>query len=788
MKVPYKWMLEYVELDKNINEVADALTLSGSKAEEVIETGKEINKVVTGKIEKIEKHPDAEKLIICQLNVGLEENIQIVTGAKNVNEGDIVPVAMHKSTLPGGVTIKKGKLRGILSNGMLCSEEELNIPVEYKPEGIMILDKETPIGEDIKEVLGLNGGVIDFEITSNRSDCFGVYGIAREAAATFDKPLKDLELEYSEDSDTINHYLSVDVKDPLCRRYMAKMVKNVKIEPSPSWLKTKLEDAGVRSINNIVDITNYVMIELGQPMHAFDYSFIKDSKIIVDRANDNEKFTTLDEVERTLDSSMLVIKDGKGPIGLAGVMGGMNSEVNEETNVIVFESANFNGTNIRITSKKLSLRTDASGKYEKDLDPNLCEIAINRACHLVELLGAGTVISDVIDIYKEKVEETTISVFPKWINRFLGMDIKTSEMKNILESLSMKVSGEEMLDITIPTFRQDICIKEDIAEEIIRIYGYNRIPSSNIEGETSEVSWTREQKLTSTVKNVMTSLGFYEALTYPFISPKVFDNIKVDIESDIRDCIKISNPLGEDFSLMRTTTMPSLLDSLAKNYARDNKEVLLFEVSKIYIKSENDLPEEKLRLSLGMYGDVDFYSLKGAIEVLLERLSIPKFSFERESLNPSYHPGKTANILVRNSIVGTFGELHPDVLENYNLENRVYFGEFDLEGIFEASKIERKYKALPKFPAVTRDIAVIVDEDIAVGKIEEIINKKGKSILEEVKLFDVYRGSQVPENKKSVAYALVYRGENKTLKDEEVNKIHDSIVKELESKLSAELR
>lgn len=788
MIVPYKWMLEYVDLDIDINEVADALTLSGSKVEEVIETGKEINNVITGKIEKIEAHPDAEKLIVCQINVGLTENIQIVTGAKNVSEGDIVPVAMHKSTLPGGVNIKKGKLRGVESNGMLCSEEELAIPTCEPVNGIMILDKTTPIGEDIKKVLGLNGGVIDFEITSNRSDCFGVYGIAREAAATFSKPLKPLELSYKEDSDTIKHYLDVKVEDGLCRRYMAKMVKNVKVGPSPSWMKKRLEEAGVRSINNIVDITNYVMLELGQPMHAFDYNFINGNKIIVEKAKDNEKFKTLDETERTLDSSMLVIKDGEKSVAIAGVMGGMNSEVKEDTSTIVFESANFNGTNVRLTSKKLSLRTDASGKFEKDLDPNLCELAINRACHLIEALGVGEVISDVIDIYGDRLEEHNMGVSSTWVNKFLGMNISTERMKEILLSLGMKASGEEIISITVPTFRQDVRIREDIAEEIVRIYGYDKIPSVKIDGETMEAAWTREQKLTSLVREVMVASGFYEALTYSFVSPKVFEKVNVSDESALRNCVKISNPLGEDFSIMRTTTMPSMLDALSRNNAMGNKDVLLFEVSKVYIPTEDALPEEKLRLTIGMYGEADFYSLKGSVETLLEKLSIPKAAFERESTNPSYHPGKTANLLVRNKNAGTFGELHPDVLENYGFENRVYFAELELDAIFEASKIEKKYKALPKFPAVTRDIAMLVDESVTVGEIENIIKKNGKALLEEAKLFDVYRGEQIPKNKKSVAYALVYRGENKTLKDEDVNKVHDNVVKALSEKLSAELR
>ena len=788
MKVPYNWMLEYVDLDKDINEVANALTLSGSKVEEVVETGKEITNVITGKIEKIDPHPDADKLIVCQINVGLDENIQIVTGAKNVSEGDIVPVAMHKSTLPGGVNIKKGKLRGVESNGMLCSEEELAIPTEEPVHGIMILDKDTPIGADIKEVLGLNGGVLDFEITSNRSDCFGVYGIAREAAATFGKKLKPLNLDFKEDSDTIKHYLTVNVEDTLCRRYMAKMVKNVKIGPSPAWMKKCLEEAGVRSINNIVDITNYVMLELGQPMHAFDYNFIENNCITISKAKDGEKFTTLDEVERTLDSSMLMIKDGEKSVAIAGVMGGLNSEVKDDTTTVIFECANFDGTNVRLTSKKLALRTDASGKFEKDLDPNLCELALKRACHLVEEIGAGEVISDVIDVYGNRKDDVKLQVSSKWINEFLGMDISVEEMKSILESLEMKVSGDEILNIEVPSFRQDILIREDVAEEVVRIYGYDKIPSVRIKGEAVEAAWTKEQKLTSVVKSTMIGCGFYEALTYSFISPKVFDKINVGEESALRNCITISNPLGEDFSLMRTTTMPSMLDVLSKNNAMGNKEALLFEIGKVYIPSGDTLPNEKLKLTIGMYGDVDFYSLKGVVESVLEKLSVPKFSFTRESENPSYHPGKTAKLIVRNKEVGTFGELHPDVLENYEIESRVYFAELDLDEIFEASKIEKKYKALPKFPAVTRDIAMLVNEDITVGEIEEVIKRNGKPILEEVKLFDVYRGSQIPEGKKSVAYALVYRGENKTLKDEEVNKVHDKVVNALSEKLSAELR
>ncbi|QCX32935.1 phenylalanine--tRNA ligase subunit beta [Caloramator sp. E03] len=787
MKVPYKWLCEYVDLDKNINEVAEALTLSGSKVEEVYEAGKEIEKVVTGKIIKTEKHPDADKLTICKVDVK-DGIIQIVTGATNIKEGDIVPVALHGSSLPGGVKIKKGKLRGVESNGMLCSEAELGIANENSVHGIMILPENTPIGEDIKKVLGLDGGVLDFEITSNRADCFSIYGIAREAAATFNKELKELETQFNEVDDDIKKYLSVEIKSNLCRRYAAKMIKNVKIKPSPEWMQERLKQCDVRPINNIVDITNYVMLELGQPMHAFDYRYITDKKIVVRTAKDNEKFVTLDSVERNLDSSMLVIADGERPIGIAGVMGGENSEIKDDTTTVIFEFANFDGTNVRLTSKKLGLRTDASSKFEKDIDPNLIDLALKRACYLVELIGAGEVVKGTIDIYENVIKPHTIEVKPSWINKFLGIEISPTDMKRILESLKMKVEGDEEFKIEVPTFRQDLKIKEDIAEEIVRIYGYDKIPNNKIKGEAVEAVWSLEQSLTRKVKNLMVGCGLYEAMTYSFVSPKVFNLVNLPENHELRNAIKILNPLGEDFSIMKTTGIPSMLECLSRNYKRDNEEAKLFEITKVYIPSENPLPDEYEKLIIGMYGKVDFFDLKGIVENLLDMLGIDKVEFEREEDNSIFHPGRAARINIRKKNAGVFGEVHPDVAENYEIEERVYVAEIDLKTLFSASKSEKIYKPLPKFPAITRDIAMIVDENITVSELEKTIKKSGNELIESIKLFDVYKGKQIPEGLKSVAFSITFRAEDRTLKDEEVNKIHESIIDTLKKKFNAQLR
>jgi phenylalanyl-tRNA synthetase, beta subunit, non-spirochete bacterial len=787
MKVPYKWLQEYAPVDKDINEAADALTLSGSKVEEVIETGKEIDKVVTGKLIETEKHPDADKLTICMVDVG-NEVIQIVTGADNIKTGDLVPVALHGSSLPGGIKIKRGKLRGVESNGMLCSEVELGIANEDSIHGIMILPQDTPIGVDIKKILGLDGGVIDFEITSNRHDCYSVYGIAREASATFGVELKDLETSYTENDDDINKYLSVEIKDSCCRRYAAKMIKNVKIAPSPEWMQERLKEYGVRPINNIVDITNYIMIELGQPMHAFDYRYIDDKKIIVRKAEQNEKFVTLDGAGRSLDSSMLIIADGKKAVAVAGVMGGENSEVMEDTGTIVFEFANFDGANVRITSKKLGLRTEASAKYEKDIDPNLIDTAIGRACHLINLMGAGEVVGGTIDIYPAPVKPHTVEVSSAWINKFLGIEISTSRMKEILKSLKMEVEGDEIFKITVPTYRQDVKIKEDVAEEIVRMYGYDKIPNEKISGEMVEAAWTPEQKLLRIVKNAMVASGLYESMTYSFVSPKVFDKVNLPSDHELRKTVNILNPLGEDFSVMKTTGIPSMMECLGRNYARDNKQVGLFEVSRVYIPSDRVLPDEYDRLIIGMYGDTDFFRLKGIVENLLSELGVEKVDYIRENENVMFHPGRTARLSVRKKPAGVFGEIHPEVAEKYGIDERVYIAEIDLKTLYSTSNVEKHYKALPKFPAVTRDIAMLVSTDVMASEIENIIRRSGGSLIEDLKLFDVYTGKQIPEGKKSVAYSIVYRSETKTLVDEEVNKVHDRVVKELESKLGAQLR
>lgn len=787
MKAPYKWLLEYVDVKPNIKDLGDALTLSGSKVEEVVENGREIQNVVTGKVLEIKKHPDANSLVICKVDVG-NEVLQIVTGAKNLTEGDIVPVALHGSSLPRGVKIKRGKLRGVESNGMMCSAYELDVADEHAKDGIMVLPKDTPIAKNIKEVLGLDGGFIDFEITSNRADCFGIYGIARETAATYGVPLKKIRTDYKDGEGNINEHLSVEVKDSLCRRYAAKMVKNIKIQESPVWMQEKLLEAGVRSINNIVDITNYVMLELGQPMHAFDYRDINDKKIIVRKAEDGEKFVTLDEVERTLNSSMLMIADGKRTVAIAGVMGGLNSEIKEDTTAVVFEFANFDGTNIRLTSKKLGLRTEASSKFEKDIDPNVIDLAIARTCNLIEELGAGEVVGGVIDVYPEPVKPHNVEVDCDWICRFLGIDIPEDKIKSILESLEIKVEGEKHLKLTVPTFRQDVKIREDVAEEVVRMYGYDRIPVVAIKGEAVEGAKTPRQKAIDTMKDILTASGLYEGMAYSFVSPKVFDSINIPQDSKLRNVVKILNPLGEDFSVMRTTAIPAMMESLGRNYARDNKEVGLFEISKVYIPTNDVLPDEREKITAGIYGKVDFYDMKGIVEAVLKAMGVEKAEFVPETDNPVFHPGRTARLLIRKKDAGVLGEIHPDVAEKYGLDTKVYVCEIDIDTIIGASKLDKKYKHLPKYPAVTRDIAMLVKDSVTVGEIEHIINKAGKELLEEVKLFDVYKGKQVPEGFKSVAYSLIYRKEDKTLTDEEVSVVHNNILKMLSEKLNAELR
>ncbi|GLC28708.1 phenylalanine--tRNA ligase subunit beta [Clostridium omnivorum] len=792
MKVPVKWLKDYVNIDIAPKELGDKLTLSGSKVEEVITSGDEIQNVVTGKLMKIEPHPDAEKLVICQLNVGSEELIQIVTGANNMKEGDIVPVALHGSSLPGGVKIKKGKLRGIVSNGMMCSEEELGIAGDEPVHGLMILPQDTPLGKDIKEVLGLDSAVIDFEITSNRPDCLSVVGMARETAATLGVPYRVPESVFTPLSkDNIKESLKIEVRDNLCRRYMARGVKNITIAPSPAWMQEKLMDAGVRPINNIVDITNFVMLELGQPMHAFDSREITSSTIVVERAKDGEKFITLDEIERTLDSNVLNIKDGERTVGLAGIMGGLNSEVKEDTKAVIFEVANFDGTNIRISSKRLGLRTEASSRFEKDLDPNLVELAMDRACYLVQQLGAGEVMEGTIDIYNEKIESHTLEVDYKWINRFLGTEISANDMKEYLDRLELITEIQEnMLIITVPTFRSDINIKEDVAEEVARIYGYDNIPITLLSGSSTRGGKNKKQHLEDKLVSALIGNGLNQSISYSFVSPKVFDKILLPKDSTLRNAVVIRNPLGEDYSIMRTTSLPSMMEALARNYSRNNEEARLFEIGKVYIPSNDSskLPEERNIATIGMYGNVDYLDLKGIVENIIDILGINNVSFQRESSNVSYHPGKTAALYIRKELVGILGEVHPDVSDNYGIDSRCFVAEINLDVLFNAANLDKKYSSLPKFPAVTRDMAIIVDENVLVQQIQDIIKKQGGSMLESFKLFDVYKGSQIPADKKSIAYSLVYRLEHKTLTDEEVNKVHEKILRSLEYQLGAQLR
>ncbi|WP_244835315.1 phenylalanine--tRNA ligase subunit beta [Clostridium sp. BJN0001] len=792
MKIPYTWLKDYVEIDVSAKELGDILTLTGSQLEELVVQGDNIKNVVTGKINTIEKHPDADKLSICMVDIGKEEEIQIVTAATNMKENDIVPVALHGSTLADGTKIKKGKLRGVMSNGMFCSEEELGIPTDEPVKGLMILKEDTKLGQDIKEALGLNKAILDFEITSNRPDCLSMIGMARETAAALKKEYHMPNLKYEVKSKSnVNDELKVEVNDKLCNRYMARGVKNVKITESPKWMQERLLDAGVRPINNIVDITNFVMLETGEPMHAYDKREITSGKIVVERASDNEKFTTLDEVERNLDSDVLCIKDDKNTIGIAGIMGGLDSEIKDDTTEVIFECAGFDGTSIRVNSKKLNLRTEASGRFEKDIDPNLAELALNRACALVDELNCGEIMDGTIDIYNNKKNEGEVVVSYKWINKFLGTDISKEEMKKCLDSIDLTTKiDEDNLIVKAPTFRIDIAIKEDIAEEVARIHGYSKVPSTIFDKSTGRDPKYRKGMLDDIIIDCATASGLNQAISYSFISPKVFDKINLDKDSPLRNVVKIKNPLGEDFSVMRTTTLPSMMECLARNYSRNNDYAKLFEMGRIYLPKEdkNLLPDEKNILTIGMYGSCDYLDLKGIVENITDRLGLKKVKYIRESANTGYHPGICAKLLIGKNEAGVLGEVHPDVCENYGVDERCYVAEINLDVLYENSDFNKKYKPIPKFPAVTRDIALLVDDKILVSEIDETIKKSGGNLVEKVQLFDIYRGKQIPDGKKSIAYSVSYRDEKKTLTDKEVNKVHDKILRALEYKLGVQLR
>ena len=821
MLVPIEWLRDYIDLDVTTEEFCDRMIMSGSNLETCEHFCEEMENVVVGKIEKIEKHPDADKLVICSLNVGKDEPVQIVTGAPNVFEGALVPVALHKSRIPGplhgqpkqegGVKITKGKLRGVESFGMLCSAGELGfedkvVPVAHK-EGIWILEGDYSIGQDFAEALGLKQAVVDFEITPNRPDCLAMVGMAREAAATFKKPFAypDTDIKEENGEGKTKDYISVDIKNPeSCKRYVARVVTDVKVEQSPWWLQKRLMYAGMRPINNLVDITNFVMLEYGQPIHAFDINQVKGGRIIVENASEGEKFVTLDNNERTMTKDMLLIKDAERGIAIAGVMGGLNSEVEEDTTTIIVESANFSGDSVRATSKKLGLRTEASSRFEKGIDPNLCEVAADRVCRLIELIGAGKVCKGSVDNYPSPEISEKIDIRVDRINHVLGIELSRKEMVDILESLEIKVGGiGNTMTVTPPTIRQDLVAEEDYIEEIARIYGYDKLPVTLPKGNC-EAGISYERALRDLARNSLCGMGLNEIQTYSFVSPKGVDNVRIDEDAWERAFVKIINPLGEENSVMRTILTPNMMEVLARNYSRNIDKVKAFEIGNTFMANMLDsdaLPDEQYSLCIGMYGkDEDFFSLKGVIVELLKVLGIKEAVFEAESQYGVYHPGRCARIAVSSERknedgealfdeLGIMGEIHPDVAETYGMDGvRVYCCELMFDAIMRHADTEKTYTPLPKYPSTSRDIALLVDEDMAVGRIEEIIKKYGKSILEDVRLFDVYRGKQVEEGKKSVAFNLIYRDKDKTLTDEEVTSVHGKVLEALKEKLNAVLR
>ena len=799
MKASIEWLKEYCDIDVDTIKLGDILTMTGSKVETIEQRGKNIKNVVVGKILEIKKHEDSDHLVVTQVDLG-NEKVQIVTGADNIKEGDIVPIAKDGSELPGGIKIKKGNLRGVESCGMMCSVGELGLDIVDYPgqieHGIMILDKsfESKLGEDIVKVLNLEEDIIDFEITPNRPDCLSIEGLGRETAVslgkTFKNPRKNIDDLKVEDKKELEG-LTVDIEAPdLCYRYIARVVKNVKIGQSPDWMKRRLKACGIRSINNIVDITNYVMLEMGQPMHTFDINSIEGKHITVRRAKNGEKITTLDEEDRILNEDDLVIADDKKAVAIAGVMGGINSEIENDTKTVVFESASFYGGSVRKTAKKVGLRTESSSRFEKGLSSENALRAINRAVELVELIGAGEVVDGKIDVYPTKQKINKIKLDYDRINGLLGTNLSKEEMKNILEKLDIKVENDVA---TAPYFRMDLEFLADIAEEVVRFYGYDKLETTLIKADTTIGVLNKEQKIEKNIKQVLVNNGLSEIYTYGFVSEKDLEKSNID-KKIINQSITILNPLSDEYKLMRPSTLPSMMQILSLNANKKNQDVKLFDISRNYKNvngevEKGEVPLQENILTIGMYGkDVDFYTLKGLIENVLDTSNINRFDIEKETNNGSYHPGRCANIKVGIDVIATIGEVHPEVLSNYGIEKRVYLAEINVTKLTKYSKSNKKYVEVPKFPAVERDIAVIVDEKVEVGQIEKIITKKSKKWLEAVKLFDIYRNEKLGENKKSVAYSLIFRDKNKTLSDEEINTIMKNIIIELEKTLGAKLR
>ena len=804
MTTSLSWIKAYVpDLCVDAQEYMDAMTLSGSKVEGYKKLDEDLDKIVIGQVTKVEAHPDADKLVICQVNVGTE-SVQIVTGAPNVFEGAKVPVVLdggrvaggHDGTVtPGGIKIKKGKLRGIESFGMMCSIEELGSTREFYPnapeDGLYILPEDAPVGESAVEYLGLCDTVVEYEITSNRVDCFSVLGIAREAAATFDKKFIPPVVTETGNSENVNDYVKVTVKDTdLCSRYVARAVKNIKIAPSPEWMQRRLAAHGIRPINNIVDITNYVMEEYGQPMHAYDMDTIAGREIIVRRAGKDEMFTTLDGQERKLDDSVLMICDGEKAVGMAGIMGGENSMITDNVSTMLFEAACFDGTNIRLSSKKVGLRTDASSKFEKGLDPNNAIEAMNRACQLVEELGAGEVIGGVIDVYPHVKEGRRIAFDPAWINKMLGTDIDAETMKGYFKKIDLGFD-EESQEVIVPSWRQDLLCDADIAEEAARFFGYDNIPTTLPTGEATTGKLSFKLRVEETVRKVAQFSGFSQGMCYSFESPKVFDKLLIPQDSPLRDTVVISNPLGEDFSIMRTTPLNGMLTSLSINYNRRNKDVRLYELGNIYIPKQipvTELPEERMQMTLGMYGEGDFYTMKGVAEEIITSTGLnEKVTYDPASGYPFLHPGRQANIVYGDTVIGYLGEVHPAVALNYAVKDRIYIAVLDMPEIVSRADFDKKYEGIAKYPAVSRDLSMVVPKEVLAGDIEEIFELRGGKILEGYQLFDIYEGSQIKEGYKSLAYTLTFRAKDKTLEEADITGVMKKIMNGLSS-LNIELR
>ncbi len=805
MNTALSWIKAYVpDLECTDQEYMDAMTLSGTKVEGYSRLDKNLEKIVVGQIDKIERHPDADKLIVCQVNIG-SEVIQIVTGAPNVKEGDKVPVVLDGGKVAGGhdggplpedgIAIKAGKLRGVPSNGMMCSIEELGSDRNMYPEapemGIYIFKEDVEVGSDAIEALGLRDTVFEYEVTSNRVDCYSVIGIAREAAATFRKPFYPPKVTVNENNEKVEDYISVEVQDKeLCPRYCARVCTNIKIAPSPKWMQRRLAASGIRPINNLVDITNYVMEEYGQPMHAFDLDTIAGHKIIVRRANDGDVFRTLDGQDRNLDSDVLMICDAEKEIGIAGIMGGENSMITDDVKTVLFEAATFNGANIRKSAKRIGLRTDASGKFEKGLDPYNAEAAINRACQLIEELGCGEVVSGIVDVHSEMKEKVVLPFEPDKYNKLLGTDVSKEEMLDIFKMIEVDYDPATN-NLTMPTFRQDLLRQCDIAEEVARFYGYDKIPTTLPNGEATTGKLPFKLRIEQKARDIAEYCGFSQGMCYSFESPKVFDKLLLDEDDPARQAILISNPLGEDFSIMRTISLNGMLTSLATNYNRRNKDVRLYELGNIYLPKAlplTELPDERMQFTLGMYGEGDFFTMKGVIEEFFDSIGMrKKVTYDPNAGKNFLHPGRQANVIYEGVTLGYLGEVHPEVCDNYDMKTKAYVAVLDMPQVVPFATFDRKYAGIAKYPAVSRDISMVVPKGIMVGQIEAVIAQRGGKILEDYKLFDIYEGDQIKEGFKSVAYSITFRAKDRTLEEADVTAAMKKILNGLDG-MGIELR